>query len=87
MKDYIKIAEAHIEAEKNNTFTNPHVTTRKQAIEAMLRGETFSEALRQVEVRYVSITSLLTKAQFGHMTEAYKRGVRKGFRELLKQTK
>lgn len=84
MRDYIKIANAHIEAKLNNTFTNPPVTTREEVMDALHKGETFEQLMNEITYRYVTITSLLYSSALGHTTEAYKKSVRRGFRELLK---
>ena len=77
------IAEAHIDAKINGTFDNPAVTTKEEVFQSLRDGKTFSEVLRQIEIRYVSITSNLMSSQLNYVTDAYRKGVYKGFKTLL----
>lgn len=85
MKSYLKIANAHIDAKMNNSFTNPPVNTREEVFEALERGETFEALMEEVVYNYVSMTSILYSSALGFINEAYKKGVRRGFKELLKK--
>lgn len=77
------IAEAHLKAKIDGKFDNPIVTTKDEVIEALLQGKTFSEVLNQIELRYVSITSNLYARLLDYNTDAYRKGVYKGFKSLL----
>jgi hypothetical protein len=77
------IAEAHIQARINGNFDNPIVSTTDEIYQALRDGQTFSEVLRQIEIRFVSITSNLMSSHLGYTTDAYRKGVYKGFKVLL----
>lgn len=83
MRQYIKIANAHIEAKLHNKFTNPSATTRDEVMSALADGHTFEALMEQIETRYVSVTSQLYSSVLGYTTEAYKKSIRKGFKHLL----
>jgi hypothetical protein len=52
-------------------------------------GETNEVLLYEIEMRYVSITSILMSnpATFGHISDAYVKAVRHGFKVLLDKHK
>jgi hypothetical protein len=77
------IADAHIQAKSTGTWDNPSVTTKEEVLSLLRDGKTFSEVLRQIEIRYVSITSNLMSSQLGYVSDAYKKGVYKGFKVIL----
>lgn len=79
------IADAHIQAKIKGQFDDPHVESKEQIIRYLQAGKTFSEILRQVEVRYVSITSNILASSMDYQTDAYRRGVYKGFKALFSQ--
>lgn len=85
MRTYIKIAEAHIEAKKNKSFSNPIVKSNDEVINALKSGHTFDWLLYEIEKGYVSITSMILSTSFDHMTGAYAKAIKKGFRVLLKK--
>ena len=77
------IAEAHINAKKIGKFDNPMVKTKEELLAQLKDGKTFSEVVREIEIRYVSITSNLMSSQLGHVSNAYVKGMYKGFKILL----
>jgi hypothetical protein len=78
------IADAHIKAKQEGKFDDPVVSSKEELFEQLRRGKTFSTLLKEVEIRYVSITSLILAGDtFGHVTDAYKKGVYKGFKTVL----
>ena len=77
------IADAHIEARNKGIFDNPQVSTKEEIFQALRDGKTFSEILNVIEVRYVSITSNLMSSQLGYVSDAYRKGVYKGFKTLF----
>jgi hypothetical protein len=83
MRTYIKIANAHLEAKLHNKFTNPSVSTREQMMDALMNGDTFEALMEQIETRYVSVTSQLYSSVLGYTTEAYKKSIRRGFKQLI----
>lgn len=76
------IADAHIKARETGKFDNPEIKTRMDVINALWEGKTFEEVLRQVEIRYASIGSILISG-LGHSSQSYKSAVYKGFKKLL----
>lgn len=79
------IADAHIQAKANGTFDNPSVSTRDEVINALLEGKTVEQVLRQIEVRFCSITSIILSGTFDYKSNAYRSGVYKGFKTLLQE--
>lgn len=77
------IAEAHIAASISGHFDDPKVNTRDEVINLLKQGKTFSQVLEQVETRFCTITSILYRRQFNHITRAYRSDVYKGFKKLL----
>lgn len=84
-KDIKAIAEAHLKAKETGIFDNPRVSTKEEVIRHLREGKTFSDVLHQIEIRFVSITSLAYDRIFTHQTGAYKKAVYKGFNTLLNQ--
>jgi len=78
-----RIADAHIKARKADKFTNPVVSTVAELLTALEAGETFSDMLREVEVRHCTVTTLILCRQLNHLTDSYTRQVRNGFKEIL----
>jgi hypothetical protein len=77
------IADAHIEAMRKGIFDNPEVTTKEEILQALRDGKTFSQVLKTIEVRYISITSLIMSSQLDYVSDAYRKGVYKGFKTLF----
>lgn len=78
------IADAHIQAKLNKTFDVLDVKTVDQLkAELFYFGKTSEGVLKEIEIRFISITSLLISSQFGHVSKAYKEGVYKGFKTLF----
>jgi hypothetical protein len=77
------IADAHIDAKKIGKFDDPMVKTKQELFAQLLSGKTFSGVVKEIEVRYVSITSNLMSSQLGHVSDAYVKGMYKGFKILL----
>ena len=76
------IADAHIEARKNNSFDDPYVTSAKEAFNALKEGKTFSSLMEDIEIRFVSVTSNIYARVLDYQTDAYKKGIYKGFKTL-----
>jgi len=83
MKKYIEIANNHIEAKINNSFTNPLVYSREEIIDELKRGETFEKIMEEIEIRFMSITTVIYCRSLGQINETYKKQVRKAFRQLI----
>lgn len=77
------IADAHIQAKLTGAWDNPNANTKGEVLSLLRNGKTFAEVLRQVEIRYVSITSNLMSSQLNYVSDAYRKGVYKGFKTLL----
>ena len=78
------IADAHIEAKMTGKFLEQHVTNKDELLQSIVDGYTYKQLLDLVEVNYVTITSQLTSTLLGHVSDAYKKQVYKGFKETLK---
>ena len=77
------IADAHIQARQSGIFDNPQVSTKEDVIRELLAGKTFEEVIRQVEIRFASIGSILMSTTLQHTSQSYKASVYKGFKSLL----
>ena len=79
------IADAHIQARQSGKFDNPTVRTREELFEKLSSGQTFEEVLRQIEVRFASIGSILMSTTMLYVSQSYKSAVYKGFKALLQK--
>jgi hypothetical protein len=79
------IADAHIEAKITGKFLEQRVTNKAELLQSIVDGYTYKQLLDLVEVNYVSTTSQLLSSLVGHVTDAYKKQVYKGFKEILKE--
>jgi len=77
------IADAHIEAKITGKFLEQRVTNKDELLQSIVDGYTYKQLLDLVEVNYVSITSQMMSSVVGHVTDAYKKQVYKGFKEIL----
>lgn len=75
-----KIIDAHMKAIESGTFDDLTVKNREELITALKAGYTFKALIEEIEIRYCSITSIITARHFKHLSEAYKRAIRKGFK-------
>ena len=82
-KEIKTIANNHLQAKLEGKFDNPMVSTKQEVIEAIRSGKTFSALLDEIEIRFVSITSIMMQRHLDHVSESYKRGIYKGFNILL----
>lgn len=82
-KEAKAIADAHIQARRNNDFTNPEVTTKEELIDKLHEGETFEALLREIEVRFCSVGSVMMSSIMNHTSNNYKAAVYKGFKLLI----
>jgi hypothetical protein len=79
------IADAHIEAKITGKFLEQHVTNKAELLQSIVDGYTYKQLLDLVEINYVSITSQMMSSVVGHITDAYKKQVYKGFKEILNE--
>ena len=79
------IADAHIEAKMTGKFLEQNVANKDQLLQSIVDGYTYKQLLDLVEVNYVTITSQLTSTLLGHVSDAYKKQVYKGFKEILNE--
>jgi hypothetical protein len=78
------ITDAHIEARLKKTFDNPPAHSHEEIIALMVEGKTFEKIVSQIEIGFISMTSIMTMEIFNECTAAYKKGIYKGFNEILK---
>lgn len=83
MKTKKQIIDAHIEARLTNTFNEKVVSSRQELIDALHEGYTFKKLVEEIEIRFISVTSIVSMVTFKHMSQAYKQGIRKGFNSIL----
>jgi hypothetical protein len=79
------IADAHIEAKITGKFLEQRVTNKAELLQSIVDGYTYKQLLDLVEINYVSITSQMMSSVVGHITDAYKKQVYKGFKEILNE--
>jgi len=77
------IADAHLLAKKTGLFNDPVVSDKDQLLQALKQGQTFSKLMDEIEIRFVSVTSLMMAHILDHNSKAYKKGIYKGFKQLL----
>jgi hypothetical protein len=77
------IAEAHILASKTGAFNPQPFSNKAELIENLKNGATYPQILREIEVRFASITSMLMSSMLDHTSEAYKKAIYKGFKSIL----
>jgi hypothetical protein len=79
------IADAHIEAKITGNFSEQHVTNKDELLQSIVDGYTYKQLLNLVEINYVTTTSLMMSSVVGHITDAYRKQVYKGFKEILNE--
>jgi hypothetical protein len=79
------IADAHIEAKITGNFSEQHVTNKDELLQSIVDGYTYKQLLNLVEINYVTTTSLMMSSVVGHITDAYRKQVQNGFKEILKE--
>ena len=84
-KEIKAIADKHLEARISGKFDDPSVDTKSEVINALRSGKTFSAVMDQIEIRFISITSLIMQKHLNHISESYKRSIYKGFNILLSE--
>lgn len=83
-REIIAIADAHIEARITRRWGSaPKVTNVTELVSELRKGRLYEQVLREVEIRYVSVQTLIMQNVMDVTTETYKRNVRKGFKTLL----
>lgn len=78
-----QIADAHIKANRDDSFTNPKVSSMEEMGLAMINGETFKVIYEEIAFRYASMTSLMMASVLDHESKAYTQAVYKGFKDVL----
>ena len=78
-----EIANAHIDARQNGYFDNTDIRTHAEMIKLMVQGKTFEAPLRMIEKRYCSTQAMNKLHEENVVTDAYRRNVHKGFRNIL----
>jgi hypothetical protein len=79
------IADAHIEAKITGNFSEQHVTNKDELLQSIVDGYTYKQLLNLVEINYVTTTSLMMSSVIGHVTDAYRKQVQNGFKEILNE--
>lgn len=82
-KEIKAIADAHIQAKISGQWNPCSIRNADELREAVTSGHTFPQLLEEIEIRYVSITSLLMSSQLDYLSNAYKQGIYKGFKTLF----
>lgn len=78
-----QIADAHIRANREGSFTNPVVSSEEEIRQSLINGETFEHVYKEIVFRYASMTSLILANVLEHESKAYTQAVYKGFKEVL----
>jgi hypothetical protein len=78
-----QIADAHMRANQEGSFTNLKVNSKEEFHESLKRGETYELVYKEIVYRYASMTSLMMSSVLGHDSKAYKQAVYKGFKNVL----
>ena len=82
-KETKMIADAHLLAKQTGLFNDPVISSKDELIQALKQGQTFSKLMDEIEIRFVSVTSLMMAHVLDHESGAYKKGIYKGFKQLL----
>jgi len=79
-----KIADKYIAAKTSRQFDPlPEGITPKQMLHNVINGAVYEGLLREIEFRYMTMTSLIYAGVGLGVTEAYKKAMRKAFKEIL----
>jgi len=78
-----QIADAHMRANQEGSFTNLKVNSKEEFHQALERGETYEIVYKEIVYRYASMTSLIMANVLDHESKAYKQAVYKGFKNVL----
>jgi hypothetical protein len=78
-----QIADSHIKANREGSFSNPVVNSKEELYQALERGETFEHVYKEIVYRYASMTSLIMANDLDHESNAYTQAVYKGFKNVL----
>jgi hypothetical protein len=78
-----QIADAHIRANREGSFSNPVVNSKEELYTALRKGETFQHVYEEIAFRYASVTSLMMASVLDHESKAYTQAVYKGFKNVL----
>ena len=87
------LADAHIEARVNNQFTEISDRRMRMIVQAenpraeilsqMKDGILFEEVMKQIEAKYIPVTSSVMAGFLGHVSQTYRQQVYRGFKELF----
>jgi ribosomal protein L11 methylase PrmA len=78
-----QIAYNHIHANREQSFSNPKVTSMEELVAELINGETYEHLYKEIVYRYASMTSLILSNVLDHESKAYTQSVYKGFKEVL----
>jgi len=82
-KETKAIADAHLLAKQTGLFNDPLISSKDELIQALKQGQTFSKLMDEIEISFVSVTSLMMAHILDHNSGAYKKGIYNGFKKLL----
>jgi hypothetical protein len=87
-KEIKAVADAHIKASLENNFTHANdgvlaVSSYTELIDNLVKGETYAYLVDEIEIKFVSVTSLIYHRTFEHQTETYKKAMYKGFKIMF----
>jgi hypothetical protein len=78
------IADAHLDSMTANIYDDPILDGSLDSLRVALNdGKTIRYMMEGIVTRNVSITSQLMTNHMGYTSEAYKKGVYKGFKDIL----
>ena len=78
-----QIADSHMRANREGSFSNPVVNSKEELYTAIRNGETFEHVYKEIVFRYASMTSLMMASVLDHESKAYTQAVYKGFKNVL----
>lgn len=83
-KQALAVANKYIAAKTSREFEQlPENTTPQQLRQLVADGHVYEEVLKEIELRYISMTSMLYAGVGLGVTEAYKQGIRKAFKQII----
>lgn len=78
------IADAHIDSMVANIYDDPNLDGSLDSLRVALNdGKTIRYLMEGIVTRNVSITSQIMSKAMGYTSDAYKKGVYKGFKDIL----
>jgi hypothetical protein len=82
-KETKAIADKYIQAAIDGKFDDVKIKNPAELKQALKDGKVIKALLDEIEIRYVSITSIMMNRMLLHQSAAYRNGIYKGFKILL----